>query len=113
MIPEVAGVSVRDAPVRELAALSGRGLPGLRQWVAECPRLGVARALLVLATGESLSDEALRQELTVAYEDARAVDARSASLVYGVFLYAHRQFRMTADHLVTHFARWPGTRWPR
>ncbi|MFB7470546.1 hypothetical protein [Kitasatospora sp. NPDC056184] len=76
--------------------------------MAECPRLGVARALLVLATAEGLSDEALREELVVAYRDAQAAGARSASLVYGVFLYAHRQFRLTADHLVAHFARWPG-----
>ncbi|MFF2661866.1 hypothetical protein ACFVUH_31455 [Kitasatospora sp. NPDC058032] len=76
--------------------------------MAECPRLGVARAMLALATGGGRSDEALREELVVAYRDARAADARSASLVYGVFLYSHRQFRLTADHLVAHFARWPG-----
>lgn len=111
MIPGVAGVagvSVRDCAVRELAAMSGRGLPLLRQWVAEYPRLGVARALLVLATGEGLDDAALREELSVAYQDARAVDARSASLVCGVFLYTHRQYRLTADHLVSHFTQWPG-----
>ncbi|MFB6980356.1 hypothetical protein [Streptomyces scopuliridis] len=104
----VASVSVRDDPVRELAALSGRGVPLLRQWVAERPRLGVARALLVLATGDALSDAELRDELTVAHQDARSADARSMSLVYGVFLQTHRQYRMTADHLLTHFARWPG-----
>ncbi|MEV8390491.1 MULTISPECIES: hypothetical protein [unclassified Streptomyces] len=104
----VAGVSVRDVPVRELAALSGRAVPSLRQWVAERPRLGVARALLMLATGDALSDAELRDELTVAHQDARSADARSMSLVYGVFLHTHRQYRMTADHLLTHFARWPG-----
>ncbi|MFD9061027.1 hypothetical protein ACFVZ3_05850 [Kitasatospora purpeofusca] len=102
------GVSLEDAAVRELAALSGRAVPLLRDWVRECPRLGAARALLLLATGGGLSDQVLREELVVAYQDAQAADARSASLVYGVFLYTHRQFRLTADHLVTHFARWPG-----
>nr|WSZ96385.1 hypothetical protein OH820_12605 [Streptomyces sp. NBC_00857] len=102
------GVSVEDAAVRELAALSGRGVPLLWEWVAEHPRLGVARALLVLATGDGLSDQELREQLSAAYEDAHAADARSVSLVYGVFLYTHRQYWLTADHLVTHFARWPG-----
>ncbi|MGY0466267.1 hypothetical protein ACW14Y_39295 [Kitasatospora sp. cg17-2] len=101
-------MSLEDAAVRELAALSGRAVPWLRDWVRECPRLGAARALLLLATGGGLSDQVLREELVVAYQDAQAADARSASLVYGVFLYTHRQFRLTADHLVTHFARWPG-----
>ncbi|MEU3564742.1 MULTISPECIES: hypothetical protein [unclassified Kitasatospora] len=101
-------MSVEDAAVRELAALSGRAVPLLREWVDEFPRLGVARALLVLATGGGLGDEVLREELVVAYRDARDADARSASLVYGVFLYTHRQFRLTADHLVAHFAQWPG-----
>ncbi|OKJ09299.1 hypothetical protein AMK19_18335 [Kitasatospora sp. CB01950] len=101
-------VSLEDAAVRELAALSGRAVPLLREWVGECPRLGVARALLMLATGGGLSDEVLREELVVAHRDAQEADARSASLVYGIFLYTHRQFRLTADHLVTHFARWPG-----
>ncbi|MFE4358199.1 MULTISPECIES: hypothetical protein [Streptomycetaceae] len=106
--PGAAGVSLENAAVRELAAMSGRAVPLVRDWVAERPRLGVARALLVLATAGGLSDGALREELVVAYRDAQAADARSASLVYGVFLYTHRQFRLTADHLVTHFARWPG-----
>ncbi|MFJ4923519.1 hypothetical protein [Streptomyces sp. NPDC088725] len=101
------GVPVADAAVRELAALSGRGLSLLRQWVAEHPRLGVARALLVLATSGGLSDLELREELVIAHRDALSAGARSVSLVHGVFLYAHRQYRMTADHLVTHFARWP------
>lgn len=100
-------VSVRDAAIRELLALSGRGLPELREWVAACPRLGVARALLVLAVAEELSDSALKAELVVAHRDAQAAGARSVSLVYGIYLYTHRQYRMTADHLVTHFAQWP------
>ncbi|MFD7450457.1 hypothetical protein [Kitasatospora sp. NPDC059827] len=101
-------MTLDDLPVRELAALSGRAVPMVRDWVAERPRLGVARALLVLATGAGLSDEALREELVTAYQDAQAAGPRSASLVYGIFLYTHRQFRLTADHLVTHFGCWPG-----
>lgn len=94
--------------MRELLALSRQAVPLLRAWVADQPRLGVARALLTLAVSDTLSDEALREELVIAYEDARRADARSASLVHGVFLAAHRQHRMTADQLLAHFARWPG-----
>ncbi|MGW1992858.1 tetratricopeptide repeat protein [Embleya sp. NPDC001921] len=104
----VTGVSLGDAPVRELAALSGRALPLLRAWVREQPRLGVARALLLLATADDLTDQALTSELALAHEHARGSDARSASLVHAVFLHTHRRYRMTADHLITHFAAWPG-----
>ncbi|MEU5402296.1 hypothetical protein ABZ348_23710 [Streptomyces sp. NPDC005963] len=102
------GVTGREPAVRELLALSGRALPLLRAWVDENPRLGVARALLTLATGDSLSDAELREELVVAHRDAQEADQRSVSLVYGVFLHTHRQYRLTADHLVEHFAHWPG-----
>ncbi|WP_329026864.1 hypothetical protein [Streptomyces sp. NBC_00690] len=101
-------VTGREPAVRELLALSGQALPLLRAWVAENPRLGVARALLTLATSESFSDVALREELVIAHRDAQEVDERSASLVYGAFLHTHRQYRLTADHLMGHFARWPG-----
>ncbi|GAB2883882.1 tetratricopeptide repeat protein [Streptomyces mayteni] len=100
-------VSLEDAAVRELLALSGRGLPLLREWAREDPNCGVARALLMLATGDGLSDAALKQELVVAHRDARAVGPRQASLVHGVFLHTHRHYRLTADHLVRHFAQWP------
>ena len=106
--PPWAGVSLEDAPVRELAALTGGALPLLRAWVAEQPRLGPARALLVLATADELTDAVLTAELARAYEDARGSDARSASLVYAVFLHTRRQYRMTADHLAAHFEAWPG-----
>lgn len=72
MVARVPGASVADPTVRELAALSGRALPLLRQWVADQPQLGGARALLVLASGAGLSDDALRAELTVAHRDALA-----------------------------------------
>ncbi|WP_245703591.1 hypothetical protein [Streptomyces lushanensis] len=102
-----------DAPVEEravtaLLALSGRALSLLREWVAGDPDCGVARALLTLATADRLDDAVLKEQLVRAHRDARAVGERQASLVYGVFLHTHRQYRLTADHLVGHFARWPG-----
>ncbi|WP_328916737.1 MULTISPECIES: hypothetical protein [unclassified Streptomyces] len=91
----------------ELLALGGRALPLLREWTASAPDCGVARALLVLATCDSLGDAALKEQLVAAHEAARAAGEREASLVYGVFLFSHRQHRLTADHLVAHFGRWP------
>ncbi|MFE1959925.1 hypothetical protein [Streptomyces sp. NPDC059479] len=90
-----------------LLSLSGQALPLLRQWVGSDPGCGVARALLSLATGDRWDDAVLKEQLVVAHRDARAVGEREASLVYGVFLHTHRQYRLTADHLVGHFARWP------
>lgn len=103
----VAGAPVADRAVVELLALSGRALPLLSEWVADDPACGTARALLVLATGDRLDDAVLKQQLVIAHRDARTAGEREASLVYGVFLHTHRQYRMTADHLVGHFARWP------
>ncbi|MFC8593796.1 hypothetical protein [Streptomyces atroolivaceus] len=65
------------------------------------------QALVTWKTARSLSDAILKRELASAYETACEAGTREASLVYGVFLSAHRQYRLTADHLVTHFARWP------
>ncbi|MEV0261588.1 hypothetical protein AB0I49_09620 [Streptomyces sp. NPDC050617] len=96
-----------DEAVREVLALSGRAMPLLREWTAGQPRYGVARALLMLATGDRLGEAALKDELVIAYEDAQAAGAREASLVYGVFLSVLRQYRLAADHLVAHFAQWP------
>ncbi len=101
------GVTPGDRAVVELLALSGRALPMLREWVAGEPDCGVARALLTLATGDRLDDAALKEQLVIAHRDARAAGERQASLAYGVFLHTHRQYRLTADHLVAHFARWP------
>lgn len=94
--------------VRELAALSGRALPLLRGWRAEHGGCGVARALLVLQTSGGMSDTELKDELVVAHRDAQAAGERETSLVYGIFLYTHRQYQMAADHLLAHFAQWPG-----
>ncbi|MET4923041.1 hypothetical protein P3L51_11895 [Streptomyces sp. PSRA5] len=91
----------------ELLALSGRALPLLKEWAAGEPDSGVARALLMLATGDGLGDAELKEQLVVAHRDARAVGERQASLVHGVFLHTHRHYRLSADHLVAHFARWP------
>ncbi|MFF2963228.1 hypothetical protein ACFVT1_30840 [Streptomyces sp. NPDC057963] len=90
-----------------LLSLSGRTLPLLRQWVGWDPGCGVARALLALATGDRWDDAVLKEQLVVAHRDALAVGEREASLVYAVFLHTHRQYRLTADHLAGHFARWP------
>ncbi|MFE3093813.1 hypothetical protein ACFXG1_08280 [Streptomyces sp. NPDC059248] len=98
---------VRDRAVTELLALGGRVLPLLRQWVAAEPECGTARALLLLMTADRLDDATLKEELAIAYRYAAAEGERETSLVYGVFLHTHRQYRMTADHLMAHFARWP------
>lgn len=100
-------VPVRDAALAELLALSGRALPLLREWVGDEPDCGVARALLVLATADSLDDATLKQQLVIAHRNAGAAGERQASLVYGVYLYTHRQYRLAADHLVAYLARWP------
>ncbi|MEW1679488.1 hypothetical protein AB0O47_40480, partial [Streptomyces noursei] len=102
-----AGATVADRAVAELLALSGRALPTLRRWVAGEPDCGVARALLTLATSDRLDDAVLKEQLVIAHRDARAAGERQASVVYGVFLHTHRQYRLTADHLVGHFDRWP------
>ncbi|MGW1409756.1 hypothetical protein [Streptomyces sp. NPDC002403] len=93
--------------VEALLSLSGQALPLLRQWVGSDPDCGVARALLALATGDRWDDAVLKEQLVIAHKDASAAGEREASLVYGVFLHTHRQYRMTADHLVGHFDRWP------
>ncbi|WP_405435511.1 hypothetical protein [Streptomyces anulatus] len=102
-----ADVPVGERAVAEFLALSGKTLPLLRKWVAEDPGFGLARGLLTLATCERMSDTTLRQQLVTAHRDAQTAGEREASLVYGVFLHTHRQYRLTADHLVAHFERWP------
>ncbi|MCX4658923.1 hypothetical protein [Streptomyces uncialis] len=96
-----------ERAVEALLSLSGRMLPLLRQWVGSEPDHGVARALLALATGDRWDEAVLKEQLVIAHRDARAAGEREASLVYGVFLHTHRQYRLTADHLVGHFGRWP------
>ncbi|MFC4033457.1 hypothetical protein ACFO3J_18505 [Streptomyces polygonati] len=99
--------AVGDRAVTELLALSGRALPLLRAWAASDPDCGLARGLLVLATCDGLGDVELKDQLVIAHRDARAAGERQASLVYGVYLFSHRQYGLTADHLAAHFARWP------
>ncbi|MDI5973307.1 hypothetical protein POF50_028855 [Streptomyces sp. SL13] len=103
----MAGARGAEQAVGELLALSGRALPLLRAWVSRDPACGVARALLTLATGDRLGDAVLKEQLVIAHRDALAAGEREASLAYAVFLHTHRQYRLTADHLVGHFARWP------
>ncbi|BDH05408.1 hypothetical protein [Streptomyces seoulensis] len=100
-------VPVGERAVVEFLALSGKALPLLRKWVGDEPGCGVGRGLLTLATGDRLTDTVLKEQLAIAHRDAQAAGEREASLVYGVFLHTHRQYRLTADHLVAHFARWP------
>ena len=102
-----AGTPVAERAVDALLSLSGQTLPLLRQWVGSDPGSGVARALLSLATGDRWDDAVLKEQLSIAHRDALAAGEREASLVYGVFLHTHRQYRLTADHLVEHFVRWP------
>ncbi|MFD0340201.1 hypothetical protein ACFVH0_16180 [Streptomyces sp. NPDC127117] len=98
---------VDERAVEALLSLSGQTLPLLRQWVGSDPDCGVARALLALTTGDRWDDAVLKEQLVIAHRDASAVGEREASLVYGMFLHTHRQYRLTADHLVGHFDRWP------
>ncbi|MFE6498244.1 hypothetical protein [Streptomyces sp. NPDC057748] len=98
---------VDERAVEALLALSGQTLSLLRQWVGSEPGCGVARALLALATGDRWDDAVLKEQLVIAHRDASAAGEREASLVYGVFLHTHRQYQLTADHLVEHFDRWP------
>ncbi|WP_424216174.1 hypothetical protein ACN20G_28940 (plasmid) [Streptomyces sp. BI20] len=96
-----------ESAVEALLSLSGRTLPLLRRWVGAEPDCGVARALVALVAGDGWEEVVLKEQLSRAYRDASGVGEREASLVYGVFLYTHRQYRLAADHLVGHFARWP------
>ncbi|MFE6024190.1 hypothetical protein [Streptomyces niveus] len=107
MTGTTAGTPVAERAVNALLALSGQALPLLREWVGSDPGCGVARALVSLATGDRWDEAVLKEQLVIAHRDAQAAGEREASLVYGVFLYTHRQYRLTADHLVGHFTRWP------
>ncbi|MER5561185.1 hypothetical protein ABT071_21530 [Streptomyces sp. NPDC002506] len=98
---------VAERAVEALLSLNGQVLPLLRQWVGSDENCGVARALLALATGDRWDDAVLKEQLSIAHRDALTAGEREASLVYGIFLHTHRQYRLTADHLVGHFARWP------
>ncbi|MYY09881.1 hypothetical protein GT204_13400 [Streptomyces sp. SID4919] len=104
---EAEAAALGERAVDALLSLSGQALPLLRQWIGAEPDSGVSRALLALATADRWDDAVLKEQLVIAHRDARAAGEREASLVYGVFLHTHRQYRMTADHLMGHFARWP------
>ncbi|OUC80201.1 hypothetical protein, partial [Streptomyces swartbergensis] len=100
-------LSVAVPAVCERVALGGRGLGLLREWVAYRPDSGVARALLVWARGDELPEGELKAALASAFEAAKAEGSREASLVYGIFLCALRQYRLAAEHLLKHFADFP------
>ncbi|WP_437077274.1 hypothetical protein [Streptomyces sp. enrichment culture] len=88
-------------------AMSGRTVEGLRQLAERRPGCGVASALVTMTDSEALDDATLRRDLVAAYDLAKTAGAREQSLVYGIYLYTHRHYRATADHLVVHFAQWP------
>ncbi|MFI5764056.1 hypothetical protein ACIA8F_24340 [Streptomyces sp. NPDC051563] len=88
-------------------SLSGGMVPLLRQWVGAEPDCGLARGLLALAAGDGWDDTTLKEQLVIAHRDALGAGAWEASVVYGVFLHTHRQYRLAADHLVGHFGRRP------
>lgn len=96
-----------DGAVAEWLAMTGRAVAALRDLVEHQPGDGVARALLALADSEALDDVTLRRELVAAHEDAARAGAREQSLVYGVYLFTHGHYRLTADHLVVHFTQFP------
>lgn len=101
------GVGAGREAVEQLVALSGRGRPLTRAWAAREPRCGLARALAVMLDADRLADEELKRALAEAFEDARDAGEWEAGVVYGIYLYTHRQYRLTADHLLRHFAAHP------
>ncbi|MFI5867177.1 hypothetical protein [Streptomyces sp. NPDC051546] len=103
----MAGVPVRERAVEALLSLSGGMVPLPRQWVGAEPDCGPARGLLALAAGDGWDDTTLKEQLVIAHRNALGAGAGEASVVYGVFLHTHRQYRLAADHLVGHFGRWP------
>ncbi|WP_283257693.1 hypothetical protein [Streptomyces lavenduligriseus] len=96
-----------DPAVAGWLAMGGRAVEGLRELVGRRPGCGVARALVTMADSEVLDDATLRRELVAAYALAKTAGAREQSLVHGIYLYTHRHYQATADHLVVHFAQWP------
>ncbi|MFD5514030.1 hypothetical protein ACFWIB_40950, partial [Streptomyces sp. NPDC127051] len=93
--------------VEEWAALSGRAQSLLEEHVCRDPGAGVARALLVWARAEGLAEPELKAALAEAFEAAKGEGERAASLVYGIFLCALRQWRLAAEHLLQHFTAFP------
>ncbi|MFI9206072.1 hypothetical protein [Streptomyces sp. NPDC053048] len=97
-----------DAPaVAEWLAATGRSATALQELLRQRPGCGLARALVVLANDEALDDATLRSELVIAHRDAKEAGAREQSLVYAIYLFTHRHYQATADHLIVHFAQFP------
>ncbi|MET9387715.1 hypothetical protein ABZY09_43645 [Streptomyces sp. NPDC002928] len=108
MPPTPNSVTGQPPAVAEWLAGSGLAPSALQDLVGQQPRLGLARALLALVDSDGLSDQALREQLVAAHTDARQAGAREESLVYGIYLFTHRHYQATADHLVVHLACFPG-----
>ncbi|MEU7134979.1 hypothetical protein [Streptomyces sp. NPDC046261] len=107
MLPALEGLSVSDPAVGEWLAATGRSAAALEDLAQRRPRCGLARALVVLANDEALDDATLRGELVQAHRDAGEAGARDQSLVYAIYLFTHRHYQATADHLIVHFAQFP------
>ncbi|MBT2386630.1 hypothetical protein [Streptomyces sp. ISL-11] len=106
-MPLVAGLSADDPAMREWLAATGRSTTALQELAQRRPGCGLSRALVVLATDEALDDARLRSELVLAHRDATRAGAREQSLVYTIYLFTHRHYQATADHLIVHFAQFP------
>ncbi|MFI7317130.1 hypothetical protein [Streptomyces venezuelae] len=94
--------------MREWLAATGRSASALQDLAERRPGCGLAQALVVLSDAEALDDETLRAKLVAAHANAQRAGTRVQSLIYGIYLYTHRHYRLTADHLVLHFAQFPG-----
>ncbi|CAL9325710.1 hypothetical protein [Streptomyces sp. SudanB182_2057] len=97
-----------EGAVGEWLAMSGRALPGLRQWAEQEPESPLAVALWAYADRERMEHQEVRTHLQTAHAAAgRAADRHLASLIHGLWLSAHNQHQATADHLVVHLAQYP------
>ncbi|MGK5543588.1 hypothetical protein ACSNOH_02440 [Streptomyces sp. URMC 127] len=105
----LSSLSASDPAVGQWLAATGRSTAALQELVQRRPGCGLSRALVVLADSEALDDATLRSELLLAHRDATraGAGAREQSLVYAIYLFTHRHYRATADHLIVHFAQFP------
>jgi hypothetical protein len=105
--PVFAPLTADDPAVAEWLAATGRSAAALQELGQRRPGCGLTRALAVLADSEATDDATLRSELASAHRAAKEAGAREQSLVYAIYLYTHRHYQATADHLVVHFAQFP------
>ncbi|MGI5484881.1 hypothetical protein [Streptomyces lavendofoliae] len=101
-------LTVGDDAVGEWLAGTGRSATALEDLAERRPGCGLAQALVVLADADALDDQTLRAKLVAAHADTQRGGVREQSLVYVIYLYTHRHYQRAADHLVLHFAQFPG-----